>query len=313
MVNAPRPPRLAKDRHLFQATPPKRFSATVAEVDGGGAARPPALVFASPHSGTYYPPELVAAARVDLAELRRGEDALVDRLLAGVAGPDAITVSARHARAYVDLNRDPGELDPEMFAPPLPAATLRASDRVAAGLGVIPRALSPGQPIYAAPLPASEAAARLAAAHAPWHALIEARLAAARAAHGYAILIDCHSMPTPPGARPPAIVVGDLQGRSAAPALVVLAEALLRARGLSVARNDPYAGAYTLERHGRPWAGTHAIQLEIDRARYLDSGGRAPGRGFAAMQGHLAALAAGLADGAARLALGAPAARLAAE
>ena len=221
------------------------------------------LVFASSHSGRAYPDGLMARSRLGIAALRKGEDRYVDMLLGKVVAPVLI---ADVARAYVDLNRDPGELDPDMFdpAPALP----RASDRVRAGLGVIPRAFAAGQAIYSAKLPLAESTARIAAVHAPYHAALARLLERARARHGHAVLIDCHSMPSHPDCAP--IVLGDLNGRSCAPEIAEAAATELAGLGLRVARNVPYAGAYTLERHGRPHLGIHALQIEFDRALYLD-------------------------------------------
>ncbi|WP_205599543.1 N-formylglutamate amidohydrolase, partial [Sandarakinorhabdus rubra] len=156
------------------------------------------LVIASPHSGRHYPPALLAGSRLTLAQLRRAEDALVDALLDGIAGVPVL--SATHARCWLDLNRRPDELDPAMFDAPL-GVPATPTERVTAGLGVIPRLAALGLEIHARRLPAREAAARLAALHVPWHGQLASLLAAARARHGAALLLDCHSMPTPGGPR----------------------------------------------------------------------------------------------------------------
>ncbi len=230
-------------------------------------ARPGPLVFSSPHSGRHYPGTLLRQVRLPVRALRQGEDRHVDRLIEGVDAVHVPRVLAMFARAYVDLNRDPRELDPVLFDAPVPLA--RASERVSAGLGVIPRAFAPGQAIYAARLPLAEAETRIAAVHVPYHDAIARLLERARAIHGYAVLIDCHSTPSLAGA--PRVILGDLHGRSAGARVADAAAAALVDVGLSVARNVPYAGAYTLERHGRPLQGIHALQIEIDRALYLDS------------------------------------------
>ncbi len=204
------------------------------------------------------------ATRLPLMALRRGEDRYVDRLIEGVRAP---CVLAAVARAFIDHNRDPDEIDPELFdhVPP----TARVSDRVAAGLGIVPRAFVAGEAIYAGRLPIAEAHRRIAAVHVPYHDEIARLLGRARAREGHALLIDCHSMPSRPGTAQ--AVLGDLNGRSAAGEIVDCVEAALRDAGFTVARNAPYAGAYTLERHGRPRNGVHAVQIELDRALYLDS------------------------------------------
>lgn len=227
-----------------------------------------AIVFASPHSGRVYPPELLSLTGLPAAELRRGEDRFVDKLLDGVSGSGVPRILAQMARAWIDLNRDPAELDPELFDSVPPDA--RVSARVSAGLGIVPRAFAPGMPIYRERLSLTDGRARIEAVHVPYHAAVAALLDEARARHGFAVLIDCHSMPSQGGAR---VVVGDLNGQSASAAVAGAVADALGAVGLSVARNDPYAGAYTLERHGQPACGVHAVQLEFDRALYLDAEG----------------------------------------
>jgi N-formylglutamate amidohydrolase len=239
------------------------------------------LVLASPHSGRDYPASFVAQSGLSLAQLRRAEDAHVDGLLNGVSGVPVLR--ARWARAYLDLNRAADELDAGMFDGLL-TLPVRASERVAVGLGVLPRVAGHGLNIYRGRLPAAEAARRIAALHLPWHSRLTALLQQARLRHGHAVLIDCHSMPRPSGVRPPQVVVGDRHGTSAHPALVALVERHFADAGLRVARNLPYAGGYTTEHHGQPGTGIHAVQLEIDRGLYLDGTQLTPGPGFAAMQ-----------------------------
>lgn len=226
------------------------------------------LVIASPHSGREYPPAFLAASRLSLAQLRRAEDAWVDKLLDGVEGIPVLR--ARHGRAFLDLNRAEDELDPAMFDG-LASLVPRRTDRVAAGLGVLPRVATQGMDIYRRRIPGLEAEARLAALHRPWHARIAELLARAQARHGYAILVDCHSMPRPAGLLPPQIVLGDRFGTSAAPGLVTLMERHFVAAGWRVARNTPYAGGHTTEFHAAAAAGIHAVQIEIDRNLYMDS------------------------------------------
>ena len=256
-------------------------------VTGGRHDQTP-LIMASPHSGREYPAAFLAAARLPLSRLRRAEDGLVDHLLAGV--DCAPVLSARFARTYLDLNRDADEIDPAMFNGPL-MLPVRITDRVTAGLGVVPRLAAQGQDIYNRKLSPDDAAQRIAGLHAPWHANLAALVARAQRRHGYAILIDCHSMPTPLGIRPPHIVIGDRHGTTASPALVRLVERHFGSLGLRVARNTPYAGGYTTERHGDVTAGAHAIQIEIDRALYLDCETLAPTPNFARIASAMSDLA----------------------
>lgn len=240
------------------------------------------LICASPHSGRTYPAALLAEARLSLRHLRRSEDALVDQLIADAPALGAPLIAATLARAYVDLNRDPLELDPALFAAPLPSEAKTASARVAAGMGVIPRLGAEGRDIYAAPLALSEIDRRVGQAHRAYHAALAQLVEAARTRFGQALLIDWHSMPGSAarlggGAD---IVLGDLHGRACAPALMDGLEELFFRQGLRCRRNTPYAGGYTTEHYGQPWRGVHAVQVEINRELYFDEQRLEPTPGF---------------------------------
>ncbi|PHY21190.1 N-formylglutamate amidohydrolase [Caulobacter sp. BP25] len=251
-----------------------------------GAPPPTPLVFASPHSGGVYPPDMVEAARLPVETLRASEDAFVDRIIAGAPALGAGVILARLARAYVDLNREPWELDPAMFDEDLPDYAQGRTARVAAGLGAIPRVAGEGRPIYARKLTFAEARDRIELAHRPYHDALDRQLAAARAAHGSAILIDWHSMPAAAarGLRGRSgscdIVLGDRFGAACSPKLTGLVERELEALGYRVVRNAPYAGGYTTEHYGRPAKRTHALQIEINRALYMDEETREPTEGL---------------------------------
>jgi N-formylglutamate deformylase len=248
------------------------------------------LILSSPHSGTHLPSEFLAASRLAEPQLRRMEDAHVGALLEGCAGAGIPLMEATHSRAILDLNRAEDELDPGMFAGKV-VDTPRLTERVRRGYGLFPRVAAPNQPIHAARLPASLAAERIAGLHRPWHQALAQGLAAARQRHGFAILLDVHSMPPLDGAAPPQLVLGDLHGRSAAPSLVDWLEDAFCAEGLKVTRNSPYAGGHTTERHGRPAEGLHCVQLEFDRTLYMEMGSLAPNAGFARLAGTLARVA----------------------
>lgn len=235
------------------------------------------VVLASPHSGRRYSEPFLAASRLDPQALRRSEDSFVDEIFAEAAARGAPLLRAHFPRAYVDVNREPYELDPEMFAEALPAHVNSASPRVAAGLGTIARIVAQGQEIYRGKLPYAEAERRIADCHRPYHAALADLLEETRRRFGYAILIDCHSMPTMPGlpltnARGRAVdfVLGDLHGSACAPAVTEAAVRWLTGQGYAVERNAPYAGGYTTRHYGRPAEGRHALQIEISRALYMD-------------------------------------------
>lgn len=248
------------------------------------------LIFSSPHSGRRYPAELLAQTRVGLLSLRRSEDAYVDELFASAASHGAAVLSASVARAYVDLNRDPAELDPEMFEDTLPAMT--ASARVQAGLGAIPRISGDGQTLYRRKLRLAEAEARIAEVHRPYHAMLANLVVETKALFGCAVLVDCHSMPSSArGTHAPDIVLGDRFGASCHASVTALAEATLRRLGYRVARNAPFAGGHTTQTYGRPIDHVHALQIEINRALYVDERTLERTNGYARVRADMARLA----------------------
>lgn len=242
------------------------------------------FIFASPHSGRFYPSSFAESSRLDPISLRRSEDAFVDELFDSVPDLGAPLIAARFPRAFVDANRAPGELDPAMFDAPLVSVASR-SPRVAAGLGVIPRVVRDGLEIYRARLPAGEAAFRLEHFYRPYHAALADLVDRTRAKFGVAIVIDCHSMPPPAKAHD--IVLGDCYGEAAAPELIANTQKILTGLGFSVARNTPYAGGYTTHLYGRPRDGVHALQIEVSRALYLDEGRMEKSAGFVACRDRL--------------------------
>jgi N-formylglutamate amidohydrolase len=268
--------------------------------DPGQAPATP-LVFASPHSGRLYPAEMMAASRLTPDAIRGTEDAFVDELIAAAPALGVAVIQARLARAFIDLNRDPWELDPGMFEDELPEFARSRTARVAAGLGAIARVVAEGRPIYARKLTFAEAKDRIEQAHRPYHEALDGLLATARAAHGVAILIDWHSMPAAAakGLRGRGgscdIVLGDRFGAACSPRLTAAVEAQLEAMGYRVARNTPYAGGYTTEHYGRPARRTHALQIEINRALYMDEASLRPTEGLARLKTDAATLTAALA------------------
>lgn len=267
----------------------------------GGDPPPTPLVFASPHSGRLYPPDMMAAARLTAQDLRGSEDAFVDDLIAGAPALGVCVIRARLARAYIDLNRDAWELDPAMFEDALPDFVQTRTARVAAGLGAIARVAGEGRPIYARKLTFAEAKDRIETAHRPYHDTLNRLLAQARNAHGLAILVDWHSMPAAAarghrarGGGPCDIVLGDRFGAACGPKLTALMEKTLEGLGYRVARNTPYAGGYTTEHYGRPNRRTHAIQVEINRALYMNETTREPTEGLTRLKADIESVTARL-------------------
>ena len=245
-------------------------------------AEPGPFVFASPHSGDVYPHDMGTAAGLDSVSLRSAEDALVDRLIAPGRARGAALLLGRLGRAWVDLNRDPADLDPVLIDG-LDGRT--PSPRAVAGYGVIPRLTGDGRPLYDRRLGADEAASRIARVHAPYHAALDGLMQAAHARHGMAFLVDWHSMPARAtqgagGARGPDVVLGDRHGSSCAAELTRRLRRAFEALGWRVALNQPYSGGWTTQRWGRPAEGFHAVQIELNRALYLDEATMQPGVGW---------------------------------
>jgi N-formylglutamate amidohydrolase len=226
------------------------------------------FLFASPHSGRSYPASLLERTRLDATTLRRSEDAFVDELFAGAVGLGAPLLAAHFPRAFLDVNRGIAELDAGMFDGALAVPVDAPSPRVAAGLGVIPRIVRDGAEIYRGKLARGEADVRLSQLYKPYHRALAGLMAETHARFGAAVLIDCHSMPS--ALSVPDIVLGDRYGASATPQLTARAEAAFAREGFSVARNTPYAGGHTTVLYGKVAVGCHALQVEINRALYLD-------------------------------------------
>jgi len=256
------------------------------------------LVFASPHSGSYYPPDFVAASALELGALRKSEDCYVDELFADVPALGAPLLRALYPRAYLDVNRESYELDPEMFDHPLPAFVNTTSPRVAAGLGTIARIVASRREIYRGKLSFAEAERRIDGVYKPYHQALRRLINQAWAQFGFCILVDCHSMPStglPVDAdkdgRGIDIVLGDRGGMSCAPSVTDTVEASLIELGYRVTRNNPYAGGFTTQHYGEPTNGVHTIQIEINRSIYMDEVTLQRRNGFGKLKSHLNVMA----------------------
>jgi N-formylglutamate amidohydrolase len=229
------------------------------------------LVLNSPHSGRVYPRRFLERSRLDGVALRRSEDAFVDELLAPCVALGAPLMAANFPRAYLDVNREPYELDPLMFDGRLPSFVNTRSLRVAGGLGTIPRVVGEAQEIYRESMPVGEAMDRIAKLYAPYHGALRGLIEQAATNFGMAVLLDCHSMPSSVAeSAAPDFVIGDRYGASAGLWIVETVEQALRRFGYSVRRNKPYAGGFITEHYGVPASRRHAVQIEINRALYMD-------------------------------------------
>lgn len=262
------------------------------------------FVFNSPHSGRTYLDSFVVQSGLEARELRKSEDFLVDRLFESVTTLGAPLLAANFPRAWLDVNREPYELDPKMFEGKLPAFANTRSSRVAGGLGTIAKIVSEDKPIYSGKLTVAEALARIEEVYKPYHAKLRGLMAEAIVTHGYGVLIDCHSMPSA-GTQHytrnnrsvrAEFVLGDRYGSSCAPQLTAAAAEILTELGYTVTINKPYAGGFITEHYGRPINGLHAIQIEINRALYMDEEKMAPNENCDALASDIFTFARNLMD-----------------
>ncbi|MCA1492013.1 N-formylglutamate amidohydrolase [Sinorhizobium alkalisoli] len=250
------------------------------------------FVFNSPHSGRLYPQSFLDQSRLDAHSIRRSEDHFVDELFQSATFLGAPLLRAHFPRAFLDVNREPYELDPRMFDGTLPPHANISSMRVAGGLGTIPRVVAENMEIYRGRFPVEEALTRVESIYKPYHATLRKLIARTHVQFGMAILIDCHSMPgnvhlSASGQRPD-FIIGDRYGTSAAAELSRMAVELLEQLGYAVTRNKPYAGGFITEHYGRPTRGLHALQIEINRSLYIDEATLIKKPGFSALATDLA-------------------------
>ncbi len=249
------------------------------------------VIFASPHSGAVYEPAFLAQSVLNPVQLRSSEDAFVDRLFADAPRHGAPLLTAEVPRAYIDLNRAPDELDPAVIEG---IARAPHNPRISSGLGVIPRVVSGGRAIYRGKLSLAQAEMRISRFWHPYHRTLRELIEGTHARFGQAILIDCHSMPREalehharPGQILPDVVLGDRFGASASGPVVEVVEGAFQAEGFRVARNTPFAGAFIVQSYGRPSAGRHVVQVEVDRSLYMDEATVQPLPHFAEFAGRI--------------------------
>lgn len=261
------------DRPAFETIRPRRVMAP--------------LVFNSAHSGRDYPERFLRMTRLDHLSIRQSEDAFVDELFARAPHLGSPLIRAHFPRAYLDVNREPWELDPTMFVEPLSERFNTTSPRVAAGLGTLARVVAENKPIYRERLTLDDARMRIEGIYQPYHATMQRLLTEAHSSFGVAVLIDCHSMPrlSRSGDRlGPDVVLGDRYGTTCAPILADLAEMVFAGAGLRVARNRPYAGGFCTRTYGRPQHGVHALQIELSRHLYMNEVTLEKNEGFGAIR-----------------------------
>ena len=238
------------------------------------------LIVSSPHSGRNYPPDFVAASALTPLRLRSSEDSFVEDIFSYAPDLGASLIQALFPRVFVDVNRQPYELDPTMFSDPLPHYVITQNSRISAGLGTIARVVSNGERVYKNKLTFQEAEERINHFYRPYHDALQTLINNTKDEFGYCILLDCHSMPSGRiGTNNPSqsktsrlaeIVLGDCHGTSCHPHIMKSSNEFLTGYGFSVRRNIPYAGGFITRNYGKPKEGVHALQIELNRALYMD-------------------------------------------
>ncbi len=261
------------------------------------------FVFASPHSGRNYPTNFIAASRLDPVKLRRSEDSFIDEIFAAAPEHGAPLLKACFPRAYVDPNREAYELDPSMFEDDLPDYVNTKSARVFAGLGTVARVVTNGENIYHRKLKFAEAEARIENLYQPYHAALRRLIAETKEKFGKCLLIDCHSMPSiggpmddDSGNQRVDIVLGNNHGATCDAELMNFVDRTLSNSGLVVRRNSPYSGGFTTRFYGQPKKRVHGLQIEINRALYMNEETIERGPGFGGLVATMTNLVAALAE-----------------
>ena len=262
--------------------------------------RSTSVVFASPHSGRAYSGAFLRRSVLNARQIRSSEDAYVDLLVADAPRYGAPLLMATAPRAFLDLNRGPDELDAALIEG---ARRDVHNPRIASGLGVIPRVVANGRQIYRGKLTLAEAHLRISQFWRPYHDQLQTLLDESRNRFGEAILIDCHSMPHEAldgfgkgRAARPDIVLGDRFGAACATDIVEEIESIFAAAGFRVSRNMPFAGAFIVQHYGKPAYHQHALQIEIDRALYMNEQTMEPNEDFEATRAALSDVIARIAD-----------------
>lgn len=231
------------------------------------------VILSVPHSGSIYPQDFIKETCHSKRDLRQVEDAFVDELFQPVQALGIPLIKARFPRVYLDLNRSRSEFDPQLYETRLPSCYRGYSAKVYNGLGIIPRTLGENRPIYKTKRNFPDDLEKVKRLYEPYHTEIERLLQKSLNMFGFALLVDCHSMPS---RSEHAIsdslnfVLGDRYGRTCHPSITDIFERAIQNTGYLVQRNHPYAGGYITEHYGQPNRNIHAIQIEINRSLYMN-------------------------------------------
>jgi N-formylglutamate amidohydrolase len=253
------------------------------------------LLFDSPHSGTDYPDDFHHLP--PRSQMRRSEDSFIDELYAAAPDYGATLIGALFPRIYIDPNRSALDIDPELLDEPWPDES-KPGPKCGLGVGLIWRLCPPGDPIYDRRLTVAEARRRIERYHRPYQEAVSGTLNRLHEQFGAVWHINCHSMPSVstemaaegPGVRRPDITLGDVDGTTCSAEFTALVRDALSGFGYNVTVNDPYKGAELIRAWSDPGVGRHSLQIEINRALYMDEEGLERNGGFDRLRMHVTGL-----------------------
>lgn len=232
------------------------------------------LVFDSPHSGRVYPADFRFTAPDYV--VRTAEDTHVDELYAAAPRHGATLIGAHFPRAYIDPNRHLADIDASLIDGAWPGP-LDPGEKTRLGLGLIWRLAKPDTPMYDRKLTVEEVSHRIERYYRPYHAALDGAADALHSRFGAVWHVNCHSMKSvgarnspDAGKRRPDFVLGDRDGTTCEPEFTALVYEALAGMGYAVAINDPYKGVELVRKHGRPGEGRQSLQIEVNRARYMN-------------------------------------------
>lgn len=243
-------------------------------------ARPLPLIFDSPHSGHIYPDDFNYACRAE--DLAKTEDKFVDELFAPVPDYGGTLLLAEFPRAYIDVNRCEYDIDDKLIEGGWPFGVFKPTARSDAGIGLIRRLVKPGKPLYDRTLSAEEIMSRIERYYRPYHETLKTLLDEAHYNFGQVYHINCHSMPSSSALPKQAIglagnkgkqvdfCLGDRGGTTCGHDFTHALRDFLRGLGYTVTINDPFKGVELIKRYAAPTRGRHSLQIEINKALYMD-------------------------------------------
>lgn len=226
------------------------------------------ILVSSPHSGRYYPPQLIKDICISLNELRFMEDLFTDELCENAINYGATLIKANYARAYIDLNRPQHSLDVKLIDGIKTNAYCPYSR---AGIGLIARLVHKDINIYRKKIPIIDVEARINNIHIPYHGFINNKIETFKNNFSKALLIDVHSMPKDAlGTNQCDIIIGNFHSRSANLKTTNIIIDFFKSKGLKTRLNQPYAGGYITQTHAKTHENINAVQIEVNRALYAN-------------------------------------------